>query len=41
MNKGAYMAMHGQHREAQAYAKNWNRKMNKGAHTSLQKEDLM
>ena len=27
MQKGAFMAMHGQHREAQSYAKQWGRKM--------------
>lgn len=41
MNKGAFMAMHGQHREAQAYAKNWDRKMKSKAVTATQQEDRM
>ena len=39
MQKGAFMAAHGQHREAQAYAKQWGRKMKGAAATAEQTED--
>lgn len=41
MQKGAFMAQHGQHREAQSYAKQWGRKMRGGVKNAEQAEDCM
>ena len=35
------MAQHGQHREAQSYAKQWGRKMRGGVKNAEQAEDCM